>query len=110
MIIDRQENTTVITQENVSLGKFIEKLKESYSKVAKDNLVLNLLSLSNLSANDLMEFLELSRDHRSNKKSFVIVADNINFNEVHDDLVVAPTLKEAYDIIEMEDIERDLDF
>ncbi|QLE02232.1 ribonuclease Z [Galbibacter sp. BG1] len=110
MIIDRQENITVITQENVSLGKFIEKLKESYPNVQKDHLILNLLSLSNLSANDLMEFLEISRDHRGTKKSFVIVANNINFNDIHDDLVVTPSLKEAYDVIEMEEIERDLDF
>ncbi|MEH6705735.1 ribonuclease Z [Galbibacter orientalis] len=110
MIIDRQENITVITQESVSLGKFIERFKESYSKYKKDHLILNLLSLSNLSASDLMEFLELSRDHRSAKKSFVIVTNTVSFNDVNEELVVTPTLEEAYDVIEMEDIERDLDF
>ncbi|MDG3583527.1 ribonuclease Z [Galbibacter pacificus] len=110
MIIDRQENTTVITQENVSLGKFIDRLDESYPKYKNDHLILNLLSLSKLTANDLMEFLELSRDHRKAGKSFVIVTDTVNYNDVHEELVVAPTLKEAYDVIEMEDIERDLDF
>ncbi|EIJ37159.1 hypothetical protein JoomaDRAFT_0098 [Galbibacter orientalis DSM 19592] len=110
MIIDRQENITVITQESVSLGKFIERFKESYSKYKKDHLILNLLSLSNLSASDLMEFLELSRDHRSAKKSFVIVTNTVSFNDVNEELVVTPTIEEAYDVIEMEDIERDLDF
>lgn len=110
MIIDRQENITVITQESVSLGKFMDRFKESYSKFEKDHLILNLLSLSNLSASDLMEFLELSRDHRSAKKSFVIVTDTVNFDDVNEEIIVAPTLEEAYDVIEMEDIERDLDF
>ena len=57
-----------------------------------------------------MEFLELSRDHRSAKKSFVIVTNTVSFNDVNEELVVTPTIEEAYDVIEMEDIERDLDF
>ncbi|MEL4307706.1 ribonuclease Z [Joostella sp. CR20] len=110
MIIDRNGNTTVITQESVSLAKFIERLNESYATYKNDHLILNLLSLSNLKSADLVEFLELSRDHRAAKKSFVIVSDSVDFTDVHDELVVAPTLGEAYDVIEMEDIERDLDF
>jgi len=39
-----------------------------------------------------------------------LVAKDVDFDKVHIDLSVAPTLKEAYDIIEIEDIERDLDF
>ena len=34
----------------------------------------------------------------------------VDLNEMPDEIIVVPTLQEAFDIIEMEDIERDLDF
>jgi hypothetical protein len=40
----------------------------------------------------------------------VIVTDRVDFDEMPDEIVVVPTLQEAYDIIEMEEIERDLGF
>ena len=42
------------------------------------------------------------------KKSFVIIVSDFDFNKVSDKLTVVPTLQEAHDIIEMEEIERDL--
>lgn len=40
----------------------------------------------------------------------VIVADAIDFNTVPQTITVVPSLLEANDIIEMEEIERDLGF
>ena len=40
----------------------------------------------------------------------MIVSDKIDLNIVPDDIIVVPTLQEAYDIIEMEEMERDLGF
>ena len=48
--------------------------------------------------------------HKSNKQSFVIVSDKVDFDDVPDEIIVVPTMQEAYDIIEMEDMERDLGF
>lgn len=38
------------------------------------------------------------------------MTDKISFDAVPDTLEVVPTLQEAFDLIEMEEIERDLDF
>lgn len=108
MIIDRQDNIALITQESLSLSTFVKRFVEAYPKLTKENIILNLLSISNLSAGDLLEFLDYAREHRQNDKSFVMVTDAVNYDEVHKDLSVVPTLQEAYDLIEMEDIERDL--
>ncbi|WP_337251719.1 hypothetical protein [Maribacter halichondriae] len=62
-----------------------------------------------MTSNDVLEFLELSNAHRSTKKSFVIVTDKVSYDEVPDEISVVPTIQEARDIIEMEEIERDLD-
>ncbi|HAT63224.1 MAG TPA: ribonuclease Z, partial [Flavobacteriaceae bacterium] len=41
---------------------------------------------------------------------FVIVNNAINPDDIPDEMIVVPTLQEAADIIEMEEIERDLGF
>ena len=109
MIFDREGATTVVFQEKVSLGKFRENLQEAYSRVAKDHLILNLFSFGKLSGNDLLEFLELSDRHRAAGKSFVLVSAAIRYDEVPDELCLVPSIQEARDFIEMEEIERDLD-
>jgi hypothetical protein len=53
--------------------------------------------------------LELSDAHRKTKKSFVLVTEKVSYDEVPDKICVVPTLQEAKDIIEMEEIERDLE-
>ncbi|RNL81720.1 ribonuclease Z [Sinomicrobium pectinilyticum] len=111
MLFDKQEdNLTLVTHEKGSVRAFCSKLGEAYDKIRGDNVIVNLFSLDAVSTEDLLEFLEISNRHRGGKKSFVLVTDKVNFNEVPDELIVVPTLKEARDVIEMEEIERDLDF
>lgn len=109
MIFDKQGNTSVVTQEAVSIQTFLQRFGEAYPKLKNDNIILNLLSISNVSAKELLLFLPLCKTHKKAKKSFVIVSSTVNFNEVDDALMVVPTLQEAYDIVEMDEIERDLD-
>ncbi|SFW18474.1 hypothetical protein SAMN02927921_00402 [Sinomicrobium oceani] len=111
MLIDKQDNNiTVVTHEKGTVGAFSAKLEETYEKIRADHIIVSLFSLGTITIEQLLELLQLSNTHRGAKKSFVLVTDKVNFNEVPEELVVVPTLKEAYDIIEMEEIERDLDF
>lgn len=109
MIFARDNNTTTIFQENISLGKFMENLNEAYPQIKNDHIIVNLFSFSKLTANDVLEFLELSNTHRKANKSFVLVTDKVSYEEAPDDICVVPTLQEAKDVIEMEEIERDLE-
>lgn len=109
MIIDRDGNITILTQEK-DLNAFVQNLEQSYAKFKKDHLIINLTSLDKISLEEILEFLLLSNKHRAAKKSFVIVTEKVNLDQMPDEIVVVPTMHEAYDIIEMEDIERDLGF
>ena len=55
-----------------------------------------------------MEFLDLSNTHKTAGQSFVLVTDKLSYDEVPDEISVVPTIQEAKDLIEMEEIERDL--
>jgi len=107
MIIDRVEGTAVITQEEPVLSVFIEQIQEQYSAFKNDQLIISVSSLHKIEAQHLAQFLSVSNAHRALNKSFVIVAD-VDYESVPDELVVVPTMQEAYDMIEMESIERDL--
>jgi hypothetical protein len=110
MIVDRDGNITIITQEKASVKTLVNNIEQAYTKYKDYHLIVNLSSIDKVSLEDIIEFLRLSNNHRSDKKSFVVVTEKADLDQMPDEIVVVPTLHEAYDIIEMEDIERDLGF
>jgi len=110
MIFDKDGNISIITQEKVSIIELVKKLQVIYSRFKDENIIINLTSLKTLELQDIIEFLQISNRHRAAKHSFVLVSNKMNFEETPDELIIVPTLQEAYDVIEMEEIERDLGF
>lgn len=110
MIFDTDGTTTIITQDKTSVIELVKKLEVLYGRFKNDNLIVCLTSLNKILIEDIVEFLQISNKHRKAKHSFVIVTDKVNLDEMPNEIAVVPTLQEAYDIIEMEEIERDLGF
>ena len=110
MIIDQNGNVSIIAQQKATVIELVKKLQTLYPKFKNNNIIVNLTTLDKLSVEDIVEFLIISNTHRAAKHSFVIVTNKIDLDDVPDELMVSPTLQEAYDIIEMEDMERDLGF
>ncbi len=110
MIIDSDGANVIITHQNEPIKNFVDEMTASYSKFQNDNIIVNLSSLKAFSLDDILQFLLISNKHRAKKQSFVIVTDKFNFDLTPDELIIVPTMQEAHDIIEMEDIERDLGF
>jgi hypothetical protein len=109
MIFDSDGTTTVVFQEKISLEKFLENLNEGYPKIKNDHIIVNLFSFSKLTPDDVLEFLQLSNTHRKADKSFVLVTDKVSYDDLPESIIVVPTIREAHDIVQMEEIERDLD-
>jgi hypothetical protein len=110
MIIDQDGTISIITQEKATIVELVKKLQALYPKFKNNNIIISLSSLNKLGSQDIAEFLELSNTHKGTNHSFVIVSDKIDLDVVPDEIVVVPTVQEAYDIIEMEEMERDLGF
>lgn len=108
MVFDKEGTITTVFQENIALNIFLENLCKAYPDIKNDNLIINLFSFSELTSNDILEFLEVSNTHRGNLKSFVLVADKVTYDGVPEEICLVPTIQEAKDFIEMEEIERDL--
>ncbi|MGW9685914.1 ribonuclease Z [Flagellimonas sp. 2504JD1-5] len=108
MIFNKEGTTTIVFQEKTSLSTFMENLKKAYPKLKHDNIVVNLFSFNKLTAGDILEFLDISNTHKNSNKSFVLVTNKVSYDEIPDKISVVPTIQEAKDLIEMEEIERDL--
>ncbi len=110
MKVEQKGHTTTIKDTQGNILSFLEKLTNAHASYKNQNLILDVTHDKNVTLKDIKAFSELSKTHLKGKKSFVIVAENIDFNEVPNKLIVVPSLQEAHDIIEMEEIERDLGF
>jgi len=102
---------TVLIDERDNAPKFAQFLERIVpEKFEHCNLIIDLDKYKTLELPHLLEFLKLSNYHRSTKHSFVIVNNAVDIDEVPLEMTVVPTLQEAFDIVEMEEIERDLGF
>lgn len=111
MKTSRNQNYIVIGDTRDDILKFSQHLERIVPlQYEVDNLVIDLLKYKNLKSEELLMFLKISNYHRSTKHSFVIVNNAIHIDDTIDEMIVVPTLEEAVDIVEMEDIERDLGF
>jgi len=93
MIFNSEGSTTIVTQEKTTIIEFVKGLENKYHSFKSNNIIINLFSLKKISQADINEFLRISNDHKAAGHSFVIVTD-----------------QEAYDLVEMEEIERELGF
>lgn len=110
MKVDKKGHTTIIKETKGDIVAFIENVSNQYTSYKEHNLILDVSHDKKVTINDLLNFKNLAKLHAKSKKSFVIVTDLIDFDNIPSYLTVVPSLLEAHDIIEMEEIERDLGF
>ena len=110
MIINKTDIYTVVQPSSVAdnssinILEFRKELVEKYPIFKNDNLIIDFSSNLNIDLDEILLFSQIAMDHKNNKKSFVMVSGGFDIDEI----IVVPTFKEAEDIIELEEIERDL--
>ena len=103
-------STTILKDTQGDSELFLKNVTTQHESYKNQNLILDLTHDNSTSIQSIKAFSELSKLHSKGKKSFVIVAENIDFNAFPKSLVVVPSVLEAHDIIDMDEIERDLGF
>jgi hypothetical protein len=111
MKVTPTDTYTILEDERDDVLDFASYLERIVPEKYEDhNLVIDLLQYTELTLEQLVAFIKLSNDQREDKKSFVFVNTGIDYDLIPDEMIVVPTLQEAEDIIQMEEIERDLGF
>ena len=88
---------------------FENEAKEIAACVSK-NLILDFTDFESIKNKELKKVMPLSKVYKKAKKSMILIVQNIDFDSIPTQLMVVPTLQEAHDMIEFEEIERDLGF
>jgi len=110
MKVDQKGHTIILKDTQGELKYFIEKVLENYHSFKGQNIILDFSRLNNIQKADLKSFNELLSQQEKNKKSLVIVSEGLDYNDIPEKYNVVPSLLEAHDLIEMDEIERDLGF
>ncbi len=110
MKVDQKGHTITLKDTQGDFSLFLDKLTQSNASFESHNLIIDLSHNKTVTNTNLKLLLPLSKQHQKGKQSFVVVAEGIDFNAVPAQLTVVPSVLEAHDIIEMEEIERDLGF
>lgn len=109
MKVTSNEKEFILNPVSNSISEFVAALESSYSDFLSKNIIVDL-SANTPSVDEVELFQEIQDQHIANNKSFVIIIKDFDYNEATEGLNIVPTLQEAYDIIEMDDIQRDLGF
>jgi anti-anti-sigma regulatory factor len=110
MKVDHKGHTTIIKDTEGNSAVFLQKVTDQFNSYKENNIILDISHDESVDIKAIKSFVDLAKKFKKEKKSFVIVAEGIDFNDVPQALHVVPTLLEAHDLIEMEEIERDLGF
>lgn len=110
MKTEHKDNYIILRDEKDDVIDFAAYLTKIQNEFKDQNVIVDIQKNGELSLDELLKFLKLSFSHRKRKKSFVVVNDTINIDQVPEEIHVVPTLQEAEDLIGLEEIERDLGF
>ncbi len=106
-----EEQNTIILRFNTenTLSDCIKKIAND-KELHQKNVIVDITHLS-FSLEEIDEFIPFSVQFKEkNNCSFVLIINQFTYEELPEELTTAPTLQEAFDIIELEEIERDLGF
>lgn len=108
MEINKTNTYTLVTSSDSSFHNFLKCFNSNYNSFDNQNIIVNILSIFNVSEKDILLLLPNAKEQQEKGFSFVVIANNIDIDNLPDEFNVVPTLQEAEDVIEMENIQRDL--
>ena len=74
------------------------------------HMIIDFSYVTQLSMTQINGFVDLTNGFAAAKKSLVMVVPQLNLTELENTISMAPTLLEAEDVIQMEEMARDLGF
>jgi len=110
MKIEKQETFTLVTSDESSFSEFYNSFLIKEKELTKEHIIVRISNNFNTSIKDFLLFLRIAEEKKENGTSFVIISNNINIDDLPENINITPTLQEAKDVLEMENMERELGF
>ena len=110
MRLEIEENTRIIHNISHPIDEFVNLIENKLNSYLDLSLILNIKYNTDLKINDLKLFNNIQKAFSKEKLSFVVVNDSLNLTNITSKIMVVPTLDEAHDIIQLDNIQRELGF
>lgn len=110
MILEKKESYTLITSDENSFSEFFSNFENKKTSLEKEHVFVQLSENLNSTEKDISLFLDVATSFKNSGTTFVLICKDVNIDVFPEDFNISPTLTEAEDILEMENIERDLGF
>mgnify|MGYP001096064626 CR=1 FL=1 len=107
--IKKEKYTLILCKESSFIDSY-NFILENIENLKNYNIIIDLLDFSSLEKKDFLLFFDINETFKKNKKSLVLVNKIADIENLPETLNIAPTIIEGEDIIEMEEIERELGF
>ena len=104
MVVSEKNQYTLIKLQESSFDEF----EKRFAEINSNHIIVILSENYTMNKKNISFFLEAAKIQKINNKSFIVVKNGIDIDEIPELLNITPTLGEAEDILEMEAIERDL--
>lgn len=110
MKIETKEEYTLISSESNSFADFAINFEKEYPKLREKHLIIKLSNKLNITNQDFFVLLGRAELHKQNGTTFIVVYKNADVDALPETFNIVPTLQEAEDVLNMENIERSLGF
>lgn len=110
MNIEKKENYSLISPKESSFAEFFKNFTNKKEDFISENIVISFLESFQPNTNEIESFLTIASEKKENGTSLVLIVTKISIDDFSEELNIVPTIIEAEDIIEMENIERELGF
>lgn len=107
---DQKEKYTLLYCDEKSFSDFYNSFLPLEKKYQKENIVITVADKTKAPTKEIMLFLDIAIQKKQNGTSFVIVFTEIDIDDFPENFNIVPTLQEAEDVIDMENMERELGF
>ena len=109
MKIEKKEKYTIVSPTESSFEEFYKVFQAEKEAFESEHIFVNFLDSFSVNVSQLEKFSNYSETKNEDGNSFVLITTTVEIDDFEDEsLSVVPTLGEAEDVLEMDDIERDL--
>lgn len=109
MEFEIKNNNVLVYQKQQSSSEFFKSFESNYTQFQTKNIILSIDESQIIEKDFINTILKYTKSHQNNKQSFVVVAP-WSQNDISEEIVCVPTLQEAFDLIEIDEMQRDLGF
>jgi len=108
--IEQKEGYIFVSSNDDSFSNFLENFKEEHAIIENKNTIISISDNFKVKEQDILVFLSFAKKHIENGTTFVIICSDVDVDSFPEEFNIVPTLQEAEDVLEMENIQRDLGF